>query len=154
MNVDWNAYAKFWKLRSENSDFVAYFEWVIFMTHMHDFIKFSLHLTKLVIIMIYWKFRNRWLVKMSHQGYHERTQFMRSFRVMQYDSLYESSIMKFWTNHNYALFCWMKWKFHKTMHVSHKYDSFQICYEIEILGSLFSKFCVGGCIKFQNRYSD
>ena len=31
---------------------------------------------------------------MSHQGYHKRTQFMSSFRVMQYDSLYDSSIMQ------------------------------------------------------------
>ena len=84
------------------------------------------------MIMIQSKFHNRWLIKMGQQGYEKRTQFIRSFRVMQYDSLYESSIMKFWTNHNYALFCWMKWKFHKTMHVSHKYYSFQICFEIDI----------------------
>ena len=135
LKFDWSAYAKILKLRSENSDFVEYFKWVIFMTHMHDSIKFYLHLTNLVIIMIHWKFRNRWLIKMSHQGYHKRTQFIRSLRVMQYDSLCESSIMKFSSNHNYVLFYWIKCIFHEIMHVSHKYDSFKIFYKIGILRS-------------------
>ena len=33
--------------------------------------------------MIHWKFHIGWLIKMSQQGYHKRTQFIRSLRVMQ-----------------------------------------------------------------------
>ena len=132
---DWHAYAKIWKLRSENSDFVTYFKWVIFMNHMHHFLKCSFNSTEQDIIMIHWKFHNRWLIKMSQQGYHKRTQFIRSLRVIQYDSLCESSIMKFSSNHNYVLFCWIKCIFHEIMHVSHKYDSFKIFYKIGILRS-------------------
>ena len=40
---------------------------------------------------------------------------------MQYDSLCESSVMKFSVNHNYVLFCWFQWTFYKIMQVSHKY---------------------------------
>ena len=40
------AYAKFWKLRSEDFDCVAYLKLVIFMTHMHGFMKFSFNSTK------------------------------------------------------------------------------------------------------------
>ena len=57
------------------------------MTHIYDFIKFSFNSTKFDKIMIYLKFHNRWVIKMGQQGYQKRTQFIRSIRVMQYDSL-------------------------------------------------------------------
>ena len=75
------------------------------MTHIYDFIKFSFNSTKFDKIMIYLKFHNRWVIKMGQQGYQKRTQFIRSFRVMQYDLLYESSIMKFQIDHNFVKFC-------------------------------------------------
>ena len=42
--------------------------------------------------------------KMGQQGYQKRTQFIRSFRVMQYDSLYERKPLD--RGHNkHACFC-------------------------------------------------
>ena len=45
--------------------------------------------------MIHWKFRDRWRINMSHKVRQKRTQFIRVFWVIQY----ESSITKFSVNH-------------------------------------------------------
>ena len=36
------------------------------------------------------------------------------------------------------------------MHMSHRYESFKKCYEIEIHRSYFFNFCVGGQVHFWN----
>ena len=64
--------------------------------------------------MIHRTFHHRWRIKMSHQGFYKKTQFIRLLRVMQYDFLYESSIIKSSVNHNYVFSCWIQWKFHKS----------------------------------------
>ena len=131
LKFDLTAHAKFKNLWSVYSDFIASFKWVIIMSHMHKSPQFSFYWTTYVIFTIYWKFRYRWRINMSHQGWQKWVQFIRWFWVIQY----ESSIMKFSINHKYDVFCSIKWKLGWLMHMSHKYDSFRKCYEIRIYRS-------------------
>jgi len=128
LKFDLTAYAKFQYLRSVYSDFIASFKWVIFMTHMHGSHQFSFFWTKYVIFMIYWKFRYRWLILY----YSKSTDELSTLLPALVTHVYASSITKFSINHKYDGFSSKKRKLGRTRHMSHKYDSFKICYEIGI----------------------
>ena len=117
--------SKFW--------FHIIFKWVIFVTHMHNSPRFSSDRTKYVIFMIHWKFRDRCRINMSHKGRQKRTQFIRVFWVIHY----ESSITKFSVNHKYDVLSSMRRKSGWIMHLSHKYDSFKDAMKSEFTDSIF-----------------
>ena len=96
--------------------------------------------------MIHWKFRDRWRINMSHKGRHKRTQFIRVFWVIQY----ESSITKFSVNHKYDVLSSMRRKSGWIMHVSHKYDSFKDATKSEFTDSNFLFFAWAVTSNFKN----
>jgi len=131
LKFDLTAHAKFQNLRSVYSDFIASFKWVIFMTHMPGSPQFSFFWTKSVIFMIYWKFRYRWLILY----YSKSTDELSPLLPAPVTHVYASSITKFSLNHKYDGFGSKKRKLGRTMHMSHKYDSFKRCFEIGIYRS-------------------
>ena len=64
----WKTFPKYRNVRLWNSDFVAYFEWVISITHMHNSLQFSIYTTEYVINMNHWKFNNWRLIKWVTQA--------------------------------------------------------------------------------------
>ena len=128
LKFDLTTYAKFQNLWSVYSDFIASFKWVIIMSHMHKSPQFSFYWTTYVIFTIYWKFRYRWRINMSHYGRQKRTQLIRWFWVIQC----EWPITKFSVNRKYDVFCSIKGKLGWFMHVRHNYDSLKRCNEIGI----------------------
>ena len=150
LKFDLTAYAKFQYLRSVYSDFIASFKWVIFMTHMHGSHQFSFFWTKYVIFMIYWKFRYRWLILYYSKSTDELSPLLPALVT----HVYASSISKFSVHHKYDLFCSLSRKLEWIMHMSHRYESFKIWYEIEIHGSYFFNFCVGGQVQFWKFWSE
>ena len=68
------------------------------------------------------KFHNWWLIKMSHQGRQKGTRYVLSHWLIKYDSLYESSIMKFLVIHNNDVFyCITGW--YKFYHIKYSKEN-------------------------------
>ena len=116
------------------------------MTRMHNFVRFLFSLRKYVMIMIHWKFHNRWLI-LNNAKWTDKVSPLLTGLVTH---VYESSTMKFSVDHNYDVFSQKKRKSSKIMLVSHNYDSSTECYVIGISKSLTLNFCVGVSFKCQN----
>ena len=110
---------KKWKWRVSNSYYIAFFRWVIIMTRMHNFVRFLFSLRKYVIIMIHWKFHNRWLI-LNYEKWTDKVSLLLTGLATHVN---ESSTMKFSVDHDYDVFSQEKQKSNKIMHVSHNYDS-------------------------------
>ena len=124
------------------------------MTHMHSFMKFSFNSTKWDIIMIHSKFHNRWLIiwvilhyskwtdKLSPLLIALLTHFM-SHRLWNFERIIIMSYFVEW-NANFIKPCmWVITMTH-----------FKYATKSKSSDRYFQHFCIGGCIKFQSRYSD